>query len=94
MWVVCAVFSGVFREGHTEKVTLEQSLYGGEGGHMAIQGKMWLAEPAASAKVLRYEHVGCSQAGKARAEGLKEDRGYGLKEVLSKGVIIWPPRPG
>lgn len=53
-----------------------------------------MAEATASAKVLRYEHVGCSQAGKARAEGLKEDRGYGLKEVLSKGVIIWPPRPG
>lgn len=34
-----AGFSGVFREGHTEKVTLKQSLYGGEEGHVAPQGK-------------------------------------------------------
>lgn len=51
------------------------------------RGRMWLAEATASAKVLRYEHVGCSQAGKARAEGLKgQDGGDGLSEVLGKGV--------
>lgn len=50
------------------------------------RGRMWTAEATASAKVLRYGHVGCSQAGKARAGGLKgEDGGNGLSEVLGQG---------
>lgn len=53
------------------------------------KGRMWLAEATASAKVLGYKYVGCSQAGKARAE-----RGQGkvwrdeLRKALDRGLSL------
>lgn len=50
---------------------------------------MWLAEATASAKVLGYEYVGCSQAGKARAERSQgKVGGDELREALGRDLSL------